>query len=159
MLDAEADVDMTIDSISKADLEKLVIDKVGSRNLPVLVLFEGDAADITTRSVPAQDKPFPTLAEVVATQQAVFKLGAQKGTLVGFYCPQWMSGLNAPGFHFHFLNDAHTSGGHVLDAQLGKGHLRLQVLTNYQLNLPGQDSAFALSDIDPAGPAAKVKGE
>ncbi len=68
---------------------------------------------LTTRSVPIQSKPYPTLDKVVAIQRT-FSLNNIVGTMVGFYCPDYASGVNVPGFHFHFISQDKTAGGHVL---------------------------------------------
>ncbi|HNX05017.1 MAG TPA: acetolactate decarboxylase, partial [Opitutales bacterium] len=152
--DASADVTATT---GRAAFEKLVMEKLQSANYPALVVFDGKFSAVRTRSVPAQQKPYPTLAEVCSTQQKEFDLGPQEGTLVGFFCPQWMAGINAPGMHLHFLNSDHSAGGHVLDFTIESGVLRIQTLTGVQVLLPGVDSAYAESDIAPtsAGSAEK----
>jgi acetolactate decarboxylase len=156
----DPDVAFTLGAVaSKADLEKLILSKLQSPNYPVLIVINARFDSIRTRSVPAQQKPYEPLAEVCAEQQKEFPLGAQEGTIVGFYCPSYMSGLNAPGFHLHFLNDAHDAGGHVLELAIKDGRVRLQYLTGIQAILPGLDSAFAQSDIASAKSAEKVKGE
>jgi len=156
----EPDVTFDLGAVAgKADLEKLILSNLQSQNYPVLIVINARFDSITTRSVPAQQKPYEPLADVCATQQKEFALGAQEGTLVGFYCPPYMSGLNAPGFHLHFLNDTRDAGGHVLALAIKDGRARLQVLTSLHVILPGLDSAFAESDIAPAQPRDKVKGE
>ena len=154
------EIDETVENIDgKAAFDKMLREKLSSQNFPVLVVVTGDFEMMKTRSVPAQQKPYRPLADVAA-EQAEFELGAQRGTLVGFYCPSYMAGLNAGDFvHLHFLNDDHNAGGHVLDFKLTNARLRAQVLTNVQVLLPKEDSAFAESDIAPAKPVEKVKGE
>ncbi len=144
---------------SKAELEAFITARLPSLNYPVLIVLEGDFADVTTRSVPAQAKPYPTLAQVVADGQVVFPLGAQKGVAVGFYFPPAFAGLNAPGFHLHFIDETRKCGGHVMDIAPTRGRLRLQVLTSAQFILPPLDSDFASSELSTAKPAAKVVGE
>ena len=38
-----------------------------------------------------------------------------KGTLVGFYSPTFMRTVSVQGFHFHYLSDDLSSGGHIFD--------------------------------------------
>ncbi len=153
----EPDVTASVGSFaSKEEFQNYVLGKLQSLNHPALLLFEGKFTAVTTRSVPAQKKPYPTLAEACLAQ-AEFTLGAQEGTLVGFYCPQWMAGLNAPGFHLHFLNSGKTAGGHALSFAVEGGTLRIQELTGVQVLLPGVDSAFAESDIAPADAHSKAE--
>ena len=36
-----------------------------------------------------------------------------EGTLVGIWYPDYLSQTNVPGFHFRFVDDNRTLGGHV----------------------------------------------
>ena len=45
------------------------------------------------------------------------------GTLVGVRCPSWVGGLNVPGYHWHFLSEDRTVGGHVLDCRVLEGRV------------------------------------
>jgi len=84
------------------------------RNMPLAVRITGTFKYVKTRSVPRQTKPYPRLAEVTA-KQPTFEFQNVEGTLVGFRCPQYMKGLNFPGWHLHFLTADRTAGGHVLE--------------------------------------------
>jgi len=155
-------VDITEDigaAASKAEFQDLIKSKLESLNYPALIIVDGDFDMVKTRSVPAQQKPYPALSEVVANGQVVFELGAQKGTIVGTYFPAAFAGINAAGFHFHFMNSERDAGGHVLDLAIKSGTLRIQTLTSVQLILPPVDSAFAQSDLEPTTPVEHVKGE
>jgi acetolactate decarboxylase len=143
---------------TKAEFEKLVASKLKSLNYPVLIVINAQFTTIRTRSEPAQKQPYPTLSEVMESQQKTFDLVDQEGVLVGFYCPTYMSGLNAPGFHLHFLNEQHDAGGHVLDFCMKRGHIRLQILDGIQVLLPEQDSMFAASEFDGTASSAKAEG-
>ena len=56
------------------------------------VRVDGRFAALTVRSVPAQTRPWPPLAEVVA-RQTTFSLSGGQGTLLGFYTPPGMPAL------------------------------------------------------------------
>jgi acetolactate decarboxylase len=118
--------------------------ELGNLNLPYAVRVRGDFRRVKTRSVPAQRKPYPRLAEVTATQ-AVFELAATRGDIVGFRLPGYFGGINLPGYHLHYLNDAHTQGGHLLDVETGDGVVvEIQALRRLSLILPeGGDFATA----------------
>jgi acetolactate decarboxylase len=89
-------------------------------NLPHALLIEGTFAYVKTRSVPQQEKPYPTLAELAANQ-AIFETENVTGTIVGFYYPKFASTLNVPGFHLHFLSKDRSFGGHILEFRTGPG--------------------------------------
>lgn len=120
------------------------------RSLPTANLFYAARLNarfsfVRTRSVPAQTKPYPPLAEVVR-HQAVFELEEVEGTLVGLRCPPFAKGVNVPGWHWHFLSADRRSGGHVLDLAFGGGELSVDVLRGLRLELPDQPG-FAGADL------------
>lgn len=88
-------------------------------NLPTLngifsVKIHGNFSYIKARSVPFQTEPYPQLSDVIANQ-TVFTLTDEAGTIVGYRCPSYMSGINVAGYHCHFITDDKTAGGHMLD--------------------------------------------
>jgi alpha-acetolactate decarboxylase len=56
---------------------------------------------IEARSVPAQKEPYPLLSEVTE-EQTVFEYKDVTGTLVGYWCPEYLSGINLAGYPLHF---------------------------------------------------------
>jgi len=76
--------------------------------------IDGTYSNISVRSVPPQEEPYPSLAEVVG-EQSIFNLENVSGTVSGFWFPEWMQGVNYAGFHTHFITDSRDAGGHVLD--------------------------------------------
>ena len=101
------------------------------------IRIDGRFAVVRTRSVPRQDRPYRRLADVVKGQ-SVFELKNVSGTLVGLWFPPSLSHVNVPGYHFHFIADDRSSGGHVLDLTLLDGTARIEDLPNLQIALPGE---------------------
>lgn len=85
-----------------------------SRNIFYAVKLKGSFRSVKTRSVPPQKKPYRPLAEIVKTQP-VFELKDTAGTVVGFWCPPFVKGINVPGYHLHYITSDGKAGGHVLD--------------------------------------------
>ncbi len=88
-----------------------------------------------TRSVTIQTKPYPTLTEAVKNQ-TVFNLASVEGTMVGFFFPNCMEGIDAAGYHLHFLTDDYTAGGHVLDCAVNNATVEIDQINNYRLIIP-----------------------
>ena len=88
-----------------------------------------------TRSVPIQTKPYPTLTEAVKNQ-TVFTLRSVKGTAVGFFFPDSMNGVDAVGYHLHFLTDDPTAGGHLLECTIKNATVEIDQTNNYHLMIP-----------------------
>jgi acetolactate decarboxylase len=99
------------------------------------IRIRGTFEVVRTRSVPAQHPPYPPLAEVVK-RQSTFDLKNVRGTLVGFWFPESMRHVNVPGYHFHFITDDGTAGGHVLALTLQSGIAEAQELSAVHLELP-----------------------
>ena len=128
VLDAPAPLDF-------AAFEQWLEASFPSRNVLYAVQADARFASIRVRSVPRQHKPYPPLVEV-ARGQAVFEHRDIGGTLVGFWCPTFVKGLNVPGFHLHFLSADRRHGGHVLDFRMDEGTVRLDDTNGWDIELP-----------------------
>lgn len=125
----------------KAKIDSLMI----SPNLFYAIKVHGTFSRVKTRSVPAQQKPYPPLVEVTANQPE-FEAQSVNGTLSGFYCPPYVTGINMPGYHLHFLSDDQNFGGHVLEFELSDGKLSLDQINNFRLILP-EEGGFLDTDL------------
>ncbi|RPI36907.1 MAG: acetolactate decarboxylase [Methanoregulaceae archaeon] len=85
-----------------------------SGNMVYAVRMQGTFPSLKVRAIPAQDKPYPTLAEASANQ-SVYTYNDSTGTVVGFYTPVFFKGLNVAGYHLHFISEDRKTGGHILD--------------------------------------------
>jgi acetolactate decarboxylase len=94
----------------------------------------GNFKRLKVRSVPKQDKPFPKLEDVLKNQ-TVFELKDVKGTMVGFRFPDYMKGVNFPGYHFHFITADKAAGGHVLDCQIQQAEAEMEVVSSLNMKL------------------------
>ncbi len=123
------------------------IDKTArNQNIFVAVAVTGEFTAMHTRSVPAQNKPYRPLAEVTRTQPE-FKMENIRGTVVGFRLPDYVKGINVPGYHLHFISEDKQRGGHILGFQLKSGVVEVAEIHNFRMILPGNDAAFAQTDL------------
>lgn len=119
-----------------------VIDKVlPSANIFCAIKIKGIFSYVKTRSVPKQVKPYPVLTEVTKNQ-SVFELNNVDGTIVGFRCPQYVNGVNVPGYHLHFLTADFKAGGHVLELNTDNVIATLDYTPEFFMILPEMDSDF-----------------
>lgn len=116
-----------------------------SRNLFYAARIDGHLDEVVLRSVARQSPPYPPLAEVVKSQN-VFTASSVDGTLVGFRFPAYVEGVNAGGWHFHFVDEARHIGGHVLDVRAGPLTAALDESRSLTLVLP-DDPAFDAADL------------
>ena len=143
----ESDLVFDLTGIDSMESLGVAIDEhLPSENLLYAIKVTGMYDGLTTRSVPAQERPYPPLVDVVANQ-TTFDLAGNSGTMVGFRLPEYLSALNATGYHFHFVNDARTQGGHVLE--LGAAELRVEVdvCLGLEMSLP-ENEDFLLAPLE-----------
>jgi len=91
-----------------------VLNEAGT-NSPYFVRIHSRFPHMLLRSVPKQSRSGPPLSQVVEEQQVTWEVEDIEGTIVGLFCPSFMSALNSHGWHLHFISDDRKVGGHVLD--------------------------------------------
>ena len=128
------------------ELEEAIDTSISNKNLFYAVKITGTFSYMKTRSVPAQDKPYPPLA-AVTKNQSVFEMQDVSGTIVGFRCPTYVQGINVPGYHLHFISDDRTRGGHILDLETSTGICSVDRCNQFFLVLPTEGEAFKQVDL------------
>ncbi|GAB6989944.1 acetolactate decarboxylase [Paenibacillus pini] len=101
---------------------------------------------LKTRSEPKQERPYRLLKDVLAEQQVEFEYKNVSGTFVGFYTPNYAATINVPGFHFHFVSDDKTIGGHILNLAFDEANVQIDPITQFEVQLP-QTKEFAEADL------------
>ena len=138
----DTDLKFNIDPGIRLDsLEKKIDRLIPTENIFYAIKIAGVFEKVKTRSVPKQNKPYKSLTEIVKTQPT-FEFTDVKGTVIGFRCPQYMAGINVPGYHFHFLTEDRKAGGHILELTTGKGTLELDKTMDYSLILPANKDFY-----------------
>jgi len=143
----DADTTLAIEGgLDMAALGSLLDGRLEDRNTPVAVRIDGLFTTLTVRAPERQETPYVGLVEALRTQ-AVWEHEAIAGTMVGFWFPAWLGGLNAPGWHLHFLSDDRTVGGHVLGLETGAVTVGLDRSPTLVLVLP-ETEAFGAAKLD-----------
>lgn len=96
---------------------------------------DGEFELVRARSVPRQYPPYRPLVEVVADQH-VFEFAEVEGSLVGFRFPDYARGLEAEGYHLHFLSADRERGGHVLTCRPRSVTAHLDLSGELHVELP-----------------------
>lgn len=123
------------------ELQQQITGSLPTPNIFYAIKITGTFSYMKTRSVPAQNKPYPPLVEVTKNQP-IFEFNDVTGTIVGFFTPTYANGINVAGFHLHFLNEATTAGGHVLDFTIKNATVAIDDTADFKMMLPGPDSDF-----------------
>ncbi len=145
----DADVKEALDQVgSLEELRALLDEKVQALgpNRFYMIRIDGTFSSLSVRSEYAQTEPYEPLAKVLETDQTFFDYEDLEGTAVGLYCPPFMDGLNAPGWHLHFLSSDRTKGGHVLDMAAESAELSMDATDGFAMALPDNE-AFSSFDL------------
>lgn len=131
---------------SFSDVEKLIDEKAPNQNVFVAIRITGRFRDMHTRSVPGQRKPYPPLSAVTA-HQPEFLIKETTGTIVGFRCPAFVKGVNVPGYHLHYVDNARACGGHILGFEVVEAEAEIDALHEFVVTLPKANADFANTDL------------
>jgi len=115
-------------------LQAFITNSLPDQTQMIAIKVHGTFSSLKTRAPRRQTPPYPPLAEAVKTQ-AEFTHTNIRGTLVGFRLPTYLGTTNAAGYHFHFVSDDHTKGGHVLDASTDSATVEAQTLDRLQVTV------------------------
>ncbi len=137
----EKDIEFYALNASFSQLSKVIEAIIDSPNIPVAIRMEGEFKLVHTRSVPAQKRPYPPLAKVVVNQPEFIAQNI-KGKVVGFWLPDYVSRINVPGYHLHFVADDLSIGGHLLDLEIEKAVIQIDFCDELRVILPVSNPEF-----------------
>ena len=112
------------------------VDEAYALNSMHVVTVSGTFGSVSARSESAYHADHVTLKDMLATTQREFVFENLDGTLVCVYHPDFMDGINAPGWHVHFLSEDRTRGGHVFDLSLIRGRAVMHKIDRIEIQLP-----------------------
>ena len=143
----------------RAEVAGAIDGQIESANLIYAIKITGRFAELRTRTVMAQQPPYPPLTQATE-EQAETAFTDVDGTVVGFRTPDFEQGISVAGYHLHFLNSDHTGGGHVLDFSLERGNVAVSGASQLHLSLPtsGAFLGAQLSGPDVAERINKAEG-
>ena len=134
------------EGINYEELQEFLDGILPTGNIFYAIRIDGIFNYMKTRSVPAQKKPYPPLVEVTK-HQPIFEFNDVEGTMVGFRCPPYVTGVNMPGCHLHFLTKSRDAGGHVLEFKVQQAVISLDYTSDFLMILPDEESDFYRIDL------------
>jgi acetolactate decarboxylase len=140
--------------LSRAQLTARLDDRIASPNLFYAIRVDGRFRSVKTRTVTAQQQPYPPFARAVA-EQAERAWQDVDGTLVGFRTPDYEQGISVAGYHLHFITRDRRHGGHVIDFQLARGRCLVSTSSELRLSLPRR-GPFLTADLSPTDVSSQI---
>ena len=139
----EADAEILhITAADFAKLESILDDKVVKTgpNQFFFVKITGHFPFAAVRSELKQEEPYRMLNIALRTDQRKYEYRNLDGSIVGLYCPPYMQSMNAPGWHFHFISDDRTKGGHMTEGSLLRCRAAVNRISRFVVDIPDTDS-------------------
>lgn len=100
------------------------------------VRINGEFAKVDARSESGTQAHHLTLKDALSVTQKAFIFENIKGSLVCVYYPDYMDGINAAGWHMHFISEDRKNGGHVFDIDMIQGNVDFCRITNLEIKIP-----------------------
>ena len=129
-----------------ADIEKLKvmltleIEKYFGLNGVHIARIDGTFARVCARSEAPYRSQHIELKEILSETQKDFVFDNIEGTMVCIYFPDYMDGLNMPGWHIHFVSKDRTKGGHVFDLNMIQGQIKFARADRIEIRIPDDPS-------------------
>lgn len=122
------------------ELTRRIEERFGLNSMHV-VRIDGLFGKVDARSEAPYRSHHVSLKDILGRTQKAFIFENIRGSLVGVYFPDYMDGINMPGWHLHFLSEDRTKGGHVFDVSLSEGTAFIDKLSGISIDLP-KEAAF-----------------
>ena len=100
------------------------------------VRIDGEFLMVDARSETGTKAHHVTLKDALSVTQEAFVFENIRGTLVCVYYPDYMDGINAAGWHLHFLSEDKKCGGHVFNISLTAGSAAFCRITSVEVRIP-----------------------
>jgi acetolactate decarboxylase len=153
----KADESARLDRVSSQDeMLAKVATMLPSQNIFHAVRIEGRFDYVKTRAVAKQDKSVGL--EDAAREEPIFELHDVEGAIVGFFTPDYLRGVNVPGYHLHFITADRNAGGHMLDCRTRDVTIKIHHTPEFELGTPGTEE-FLKADLSRDHTAAIAKIE
>lgn len=123
----------TIESLKEALDDR--VELLGTNSIYV-VRIDGHFRRVAARTELRQEEPYKTFAEVLKTDERRFTFEDLDGTLICFYFPNYMEGVNTPSWHMHFISADRKRGGHVFDIDMESGRATINRTDRFVMDIP-----------------------
>ncbi|PSL28967.1 acetolactate decarboxylase [Chitinophaga ginsengisoli] len=118
---------------------KQIDNYVKKKNGMYAIRISGSFNQLKTRAFPPPKQPYAPLATLLNTQQ-FFDIKNTKGVLIGYKLPTYINGISIEGYHFHFLSDDRTQGGHMLNFSGNDLKVEVAELRDFHMTVPDDGS-------------------
>lgn len=115
-------------------------EKLPTKNMFYGFKIHGKFKSMKCGGLHKQEPPFEEGLDVLIPKRPVFERENFEGTMVGFFCPEFIGDINAAGYHLHFISDDKIFGGHVMEFEAESLSVSMDEMTEYQFVLPNTEA-------------------
>ncbi len=119
-----------------ASLREQINTELPSRNIFYGFKIHGDFKKMKCGGLNKQDKPFIDGLDVLIPKRPIFERENFSGTMVGFFCPEFIGNINVAAYHLHFISDDEQFAGHVMEFEAENLEVEIDYIYEYQFVLP-----------------------
>ncbi|RQO31116.1 acetolactate decarboxylase [Taibaiella sp. KBW10] len=125
------------------DLQKELLNHLPSKNRFYALKIEATFNNISLGGAIKTHESDTTGIAAFMKNRPVYTKSNVRGTIVGFYNPPYISGIDLSPFHFHFLSTDKNFGGHLMNGKLSSATITVYAdeKDSYELALPNTDNA------------------
>lgn len=128
------------DTIDYDALRAKINEELHSKNMFYGFKIRGEFNYMKCGGLHKQEPPFKDGLDVLIPNRPVFERQNFKGTMVGFFCPDFIGDINAAGYHLHFISEDKTFGGHVMEFEAKSLDVAMDEMYEYQFVLPNTEA-------------------
>lgn len=107
-----------------------------SKNFFYAFKIHGEFDTLKLGSLYKQERPYKEGLDSLMPKRPTFNHTNVKGTMVGFFCPDFIGDINVAGFHLHFISDDKKVGGHVMEFIGTNFQVGIDKINSYNFLLP-----------------------
>lgn len=112
-------------------LKQTLANKLDNKNIPYAIKVTGTFSYLKLRS----RSPRKTTDNNTNIEET-YIVNNSKGTLVGYWFPEYLLSLTVPAFHFHFIADNHQLSGHVLALKTTEATVAINKISQIEMAFP-----------------------
>jgi len=150
--DFRCDKKLAVSGIGSMDALKkwltLRIEEDFGLNSMYVVRIDGKFPKICARSESPSRSQHVELKEMLSRTQRDFVFEKAEGTLVCIYFPDYMDGINAAGWHVHFVSADQARGGHVFELEVSEAVAQFCRISHIEIQIPDEPAfdTYALKE-------------
>lgn len=124
------------DGVDYDQLREKINAQLPSKNMFYAFKIHGEFKYMKLGGLHKQSKPYKNGLDVLIPNRPIFERENVKGTMVGFFCPEFIGNINVAAYHLHFISDDRKFGGHVLKFDSRDLKVDIDEISEYNFVLP-----------------------